>query len=264
MSSSVQILGFRAGRPDAVSACSGYLVEHDGRTVLVDCGPGVMTELLRGGHDRALDAVILTHVHQDHMLDIVPLAFSRLLSGEKLPRIPLWVPQESLSFLTQLDELIAVPTDPDVGFPIATAFDIRPLTRDGATAVPVTDGISLTAFAARHAVPSACLRFRTADGIIAFSSDTGWCDGVLGAARNSDVFVCETTYLQASEKMLAEHGHLTADLTGRLAAEAGVGHLIVSHLLGRDDAESFETARKAAAGVPEVSLARVGLRVCIG
>lgn len=258
----VRVLGFRAGRPDAGSPCSGYLVEHAGRTVLVDCGPGVLAELLRLGRDRDLDAVVLTHVHQDHMLDVVPLAFSRLLAGEPLPRIPLWLPAESLDFLARLDELMAVPTDPLVGRPLATAFEIRPLTRDGATAVGVLDGLTLTAFPARHAVPSACLRFTGDDGVIAFSSDTGWCDGALTAARGADVFVCETTYLAAEESRLAEHGHLTAELTGRLAAEAGVRHLVVSHLLGWDDDQRcFEVARAAASGVETVSLARVGLRV---
>ena len=60
--------------------------------------------------------------------------------------------------------------------------------------------------------------------------------------------------------MLAEHGHLTAALTGKLAAAAGVGRLVVSHLLGYDDAESFEAARAAAGTVP-VTAAHAGLIV---
>lgn len=260
----VRVLGFRAGRPDVTSACSGYLVEHAEHTVLVDCGPGVMTELLRQGRDRDLDGVVLTHLHQDHCLDVIPLAFSRLLSGESLPRLPLWVPAESMDFVARLDELIAVPTDPAVGRPLATAFDIRPLARDGSSAVSVAEGLTLTAYPARHAVPSASLRFTAEAGVLAFSSDTGWCDGVLAAAADADVFVCETTYLTADETMLAEHGHLTAELTGRLAAKAGARHLVVSHLLHpADDQRSFQVARDAADGVEAVSLAQVGQPVLV-
>jgi ribonuclease BN (tRNA processing enzyme) len=254
------VLGFRAGRPDADSACSGYLVRHAGSTVLVDCGPGIVTELVSRGLEHRLDGIVLTHLHQDHMFDVVPLAFTRLLTKTPPARIPLWVPEDSTGTLAALDEWVAVPTDPVVGRPLATAFDIRPLERDGRTEVAVADGITLTAFRARHAVPSASLRFALGDRTLAFSSDTGWCDGVLAAATGADVFVCEATYLDADPAMLAEHGHLTAALTGELAVAAGVGRLVVSHLLGYDDAESFEAARAAAGTVP-VTEARAGLVV---
>lgn len=257
------VLGFRAGRPDADSACSGYLVEHAGTMILVDCGPGIVTELVSRGLEHRIDGIVLTHLHQDHMFDTVPLAFTRLLTRTPPPRIPLWVPEDSVGTLAELDRWVAVPTDPLVGRPLATAFDIRPLHRDGTTTIPVADGITLTAFAARHAVPSASLRFRLGDRTLAFSSDTGWCDGVLAAAGGADVFVCEATYLDADPAMLAEHGHLTAELTGKLAATAGVGRLVVSHLLGYDDAESFDAARAAAGQVP-VTAARSGLIVPVG
>jgi ribonuclease BN (tRNA processing enzyme) len=109
-------------------------------------------------------------------------------------------------------------------------------------------------------VPSASLRFALGDRTLAFSSDTGWCDGVLAAATGADVFVCECTYLDADPAMLAEHGHLTAELTGKLARTAGVGRLVVSHLLGYDDEESFAAARGAAGPVP-VTAAHAGLVV---
>lgn len=254
------ILGLRAGRPDATSACSGYLVEYRDTRILVDCGPGIATELLGRGLEHRLDAVVLTHLHQDHMFDVVPLAFTRLLTPEPPGRIPLCVPEDSVDTLAALDEWVAVPTDPAVGRPLATAFDIRPMVRDGASPIELAPGVTLTAYAARHAVPSASLRLRLGDRTLAFSSDTGWCDGVLAAASGADVFVCEATYLSADPAMLAEHGHLTAELTGTLASTAGVGRLVVSHLLGYDDDASFAAAAKAADPVP-VTAARPGLVV---
>jgi ribonuclease BN (tRNA processing enzyme) len=254
------VLGFRAGRPDATSACSGYLVEHGDTRILVDCGPGIATQLLARGLEHRLDAVLLTHLHQDHMFDVVPLAFSRLLTKAPPARIPLLVPDDSIDTLAALDDWVAVPTDPAVGRPLATAFDIAPLVRDGASPVRLADDVTVTAFAARHAVPSASLRFALGDRTLAFSSDTGWCDGVLAAATGADVFVCECTYLDADPAMLTEHGHLTAELTGRLAQAAGVGRLVVSHLLGYDDEASFAAARAAAGPVP-VTAASAGLVV---
>ncbi|GAA4208260.1 MBL fold metallo-hydrolase [Actinocatenispora rupis] len=257
------VLGFRAGRPDAVSPCSGYLLEHDGTTVLVDCGPGIVGQLTARGLEHRIDAVVLTHLHQDHMFDVVPLAFTRLLTPTPPPRIPLYVPEDSVATLARLDDWVAVPTDPAVGRPLSTAFDVRPLVRDGATVVRLGDGVTLTGFRAKHAVPSASLRFALGDRTVAFSSDTGWCDGVLGAARDADVFVCEATYLTADPAMLADHGHLTAELTGSLARTAGVDRLVVSHLLGYDDEKSFAAAAESAAPVP-VTAASAGLVVPVG
>lgn len=264
MTASLTVLGFRAGRPDPVSSCSGYLIEDGDTTVLVDCGPGIISQLLARDLTHRLDAIVLTHLHQDHCFDVVPLAFNRLLTTATVPKIPLFVPEDSLPVLDTLDEWIAVPSDPQVGKPLQAAFDIRPMVRDGGTELQVAGGITLTPFRAEHVVPSAALRFGLSSGTLAFSSDTGWCPGVLDAARGADLFVCETTYLDQDPAMLAEHGHLTADLTGKLAAEAGVGHLLVSHLIGEADQESFEAARAAAVGVDTCTLAQVGLELAIG
>lgn len=260
MTATLTVLGYRAGRPDAGSACSGYLVTDGSMRLLVDCGPGVITELLSRGLEHRLDAIVLTHLHQDHCLDVLPLAFTRLLTSAPVPRIPLWVPEDAMPDLETLDQWAEVPTDPAVGRPLSTAFDIKPLPRDGNTTQTIA-GVSLTGYRAKHAVPSAALRFGLSSGTLTFSSDTGWCSGVVDAARDADVFVCEATYLDADPAMLADHGHLTAGSTGALAAEAGVGHLIVSHLIGENDDACYATARSAASQVEGCTLARVGLDV---
>jgi ribonuclease BN (tRNA processing enzyme) len=260
----VRVLGCRAGRPDADSACSGYLVRAGDARVLVDCGPGVVTELLRNGLDTGLSGVVLTHLHQDHSLDIVPLAFTRVLAKPAPARIPLWLPEESLPQLDALDDLVAVPTDPYVGHPVANAFDIRPLRRDGTTSVDVAPGLTLTAHPAHHAVPSASLAFTYEGRRLAFSSDTGWCDGLLAAAQDADLLVCEATYLEADRQALEEHGHLTATLTGQVAAKAGAAHLLVTHFLDGATAETALAHATASAGDRRVSLAAPGVEIAVG
>lgn len=258
MPARLTVLGFRSGKPDAVSPCSGYLVEDRGRRILVDCGPGIMAQLIARDISLELDAVVLAHLHQDHCLDIVPLAHNRLLPHASAPRIPLFAPEQALSALRALDDWLEVPSDPDVRLPLAAAFDIRPLPGDGSTTT-LPGGIPLASYSVRHAVPSTALRMKLSSGVLTFSSDTGWCDGLLEAAREADVFVCEATYPRKDPAMLAEHGHLTADLTGRCAQEAGVGHLVVSHLMGEDDSGSLLLAREAAPDVSRCTLAQVGL-----
>jgi ribonuclease BN (tRNA processing enzyme) len=70
------VLGKSPSWQDADGACSGYLIEEDGTTVLLDCGNGVFSKLRRFRDYTKVDAVVISHLHSDHFLDLVP--FSRM------------------------------------------------------------------------------------------------------------------------------------------------------------------------------------------
>src|SRR5688500_20296660 len=69
------ILGRSPATPNPGEACAGYLVEGDSSRVLVDIGPGVVAQLVRRHHPDELDAVLVSHMHADHMLDLVTLRY---------------------------------------------------------------------------------------------------------------------------------------------------------------------------------------------
>ena len=70
----ITVLGKSPAWQDADGACSGYLVEGGGQTVLLDCGPGVFAKLRRHVDYVDVDAVVISHLHADHILDLVPFA----------------------------------------------------------------------------------------------------------------------------------------------------------------------------------------------
>ena len=72
----VTVLGKSPGWQDAGGACSGYLVEEDGVRVLLDCGNGVFAKLRRHVDYADVDAVVLSHLHADHFLDLVPFSYA--------------------------------------------------------------------------------------------------------------------------------------------------------------------------------------------
>ena len=70
----ITVLGKSPAWQDADGACSGYLVQGGGQVVLLDCGPGVFAKLRRYVDYAAVDAVVISHLHADHILDLVPFA----------------------------------------------------------------------------------------------------------------------------------------------------------------------------------------------
>ncbi|GLU50231.1 MBL fold metallo-hydrolase [Nocardiopsis ansamitocini] len=224
----LEILGSNATAPTKEGAASSYLVRSRTGVVLVDAGPGSLLAYC-ARHDLAeLRAIVVTHLHADHSLDLMAWAY-RWTFPEVLPRIPLFFPEGERGRLEAFDAVFAIPTLPTMNSPITQSWDLHELPRDGTT-VHEIDGLRLRSFAAHHSVPSAALRFTSPSGrVLAFSSDTGYCAPVVEAARDADVFVCEATYLEADEQALRGHGHLTARLAGGLAAEAGSEHLVMSH-----------------------------------
>ena len=83
----ITVLGKSRAWQDADGACTGYLVQGGGQTVLLDCGPGVFAKLRRYVDYAAVDAVVITHLHADHILDLVPFA-SGLRYGPRRPGLP--------------------------------------------------------------------------------------------------------------------------------------------------------------------------------
>lgn len=230
----IDILSSAGGRS------SGYLLRHDDAAVLIDCGPGTAVSLARSGWLERLDAIVITHEHADHAADIIGLAYARRFP-EPLPRIPLLAPASALAVLRRLDDLFAVPTLPQMAHTIRASFELGSLSMDGVPAV-VARQLQLASYPAAHAVPSAALRFSSAQQTVVFSSDTGACDALTEAASNANLFLCEATYLSASPAELDGHGHLTPELAAAAASRAGVRQLVLTHLARAGDAAAAVAA----------------------
>lgn len=251
MSFTLTVLTCEAGRT------SGYLLHHRGRNILIDCGPGV-TEILQRHIPLAdLDAVVLTHSHADHCVDIVGLAYALRFPNPNDTPLPLFVAPGMTAILTNLDDLFGVTSLEAMRRPIHQSFAVQELDVADAHGLNLLGDLHLTAAAALHAVPSAALRFTDGRTSVAFSSDTGPTTTIPQLADRTDLFVCEATYLQAGDHELFFHGHLTAELAGRTADDAHAQHLVLTHLAA---AENAPAASSAAAGsyTGQVSVAARG------
>lgn len=83
------VLGNQGAAPGAGGVCSGYLLENDNAKVLIDCGSGVLANLQKVCKVSELDAIILTHLHSDHMSDMMVLKYTIEVSRVRLGELPL-------------------------------------------------------------------------------------------------------------------------------------------------------------------------------
>ena len=81
----ITVLGKSPAWQDADGACSGYLVEEDGACLLLDCGNGVFSKLRRFRDYTDIDAVVISHLHADHFLDLVPFAYALTYAPRQQP-----------------------------------------------------------------------------------------------------------------------------------------------------------------------------------
>lgn len=248
----VTVVGAAPSAPQRDGQGSGVLVRAGSEALLLDCGVAVVPQLMRVMDPRALSAVVITHFHADHFLDLVSLRYLLPWVGVTGARIPILLPPGGTARLTALADVISEASD----F-FSRALDIR----EYDPAAPVRLGPFVLSFVpSRHYVPGWVVVVDLDGGPrLVYTGDTGPSTVVTEAARGADLLVVEATLADVSEDV-AERGHLTADEALEMARDAEVGRVLLTHL----PTERRASLRALTAGArPRVQVARPGLRLTI-
>jgi len=238
------VLGGCGAWPDRGRPCSGYLVAHNGFSLLVDPGYATFSALLEHSTAAAIDAVYVTHGHPDHCVDLNPLLRARVLPEEGLPPLPVYAPRGALDVVLALDR----PGMLDPGY---TLHEL-----DGGEA------LGLGPFAAEtrllpHYLPNLGLRLEADGRVLAYTGDTGPSPEVALLARDADLLLAEATYAEEVPADSVEHLSSGA-VAGDHAAAAGARRLLLVHLQpGTDPDVALAAARRRCAA--EVLVASPGL-----
>jgi ribonuclease BN (tRNA processing enzyme) len=224
-------------------ASSSYLLTEGSTRVLLDCGPGGATALSAVTHVSTLDAIVISHLHSDHCFDLLPLGKTLLAVRMKdahrfptLPRpavtewppVPLYVPAGGKAALSALAAALPVPTYPLLDRAFDLAFDVAEY-EPGDTLTVGDCRIGLQSL--HHSLANCGIRVEGPAGTLAYSGDTFDVPGLIKLARGVDLFLCEST-LELTDDTV--HGHLSAAQAGEVAAEAGVGELVLTHFVTAD------------------------------
>jgi len=247
------VLGSSAAYPVPGNPSSGYVVEAAGVRLWLDAGTGTFSALqslaLGEGWDwRELDAVILSHAHADHCLDLVPCYYARRFrkdpgrGGDR--RLPTFWPTGTREVLGRIIEEAA---DEDK---LGRVFAPREVGNGDEVSV---GPVRVTFAATDHRPPTLAARFDDGRHRLVYTADTGPGIDLAPFAEGADLLLAEATYQQGQEGAPV---HLTAAQAGELARRAGVGRLVLTHVWPTFDPErSLEEARSTAGGIP-VALAR--------
>jgi ribonuclease BN (tRNA processing enzyme) len=248
------VLGSSCSIPRPGRACSSYLIEAGGATLVADLGSGSFANLVRYRRPEALDGILISHMHADHFLDLIPLRYA-MKYGERTSarKVPLYLPPGGERTLRQLCSAFAKESGDDF---LGDVFEL--LTYDPA-AVLRFKAAAITFAAAHHFVPTYAIRCDVEGRSIAYSSDTAPSPAVSALAAGADVFLCEAT-LREDEEFEPPRGHSSAREAGAMAAQAAAGSLLLTHYPATADPSAL--ARGAAGAFNgAIDVADDGLRL---
>lgn len=248
----VTVLGKSPAFADVGGACSGYLVQEGSTTLVMDIGNGVFGKL-RGAVDyTTVDAVIVSHMHADHSLDLVPFAYALIYSPTGRAReepVRLMVPTGGRDQLRRVvgtwggEDLIeeAFALEEYAGGDELDVGDLHVRTREVPHYLPHTNALELTAHAG--------------GGRLTYGADHGPADDLVEFARDTDLLVIEATLLEPEAS--GPRGHITAREAGEHGRRAGARALVVTHVSDLIDPAWVRSEAEAGFGGP-VTIAAEG------
>lgn len=209
----ITIIGHWGGFPKVGEATSGYLIEHDGFKLLLECGSGVLSSLQKVTDLGDVDAVLISHYHYDHFCDIGPMQYARLIKtqlGQINKILPIYAPEDSMFFdLMTLDEYTK-----GYSFNETSNLNIGPF--------------KISFIKNIHPVKSYSLKILFENKIFSFTSDTSYFDNLRDFFAESDILLCECSFYANMDGTKA--GHLNSNQAGALAQKADVKKLVLTHL----------------------------------
>ena len=244
------VLGKSPSWQDAGGACSGYLIEEDGACVLLDCGNGVFSKLRRYRDYTKIDAVVLSHLHADHFLDIVPFSYALTYAPRQQP-VPVdrWLGTDDPA----RPQLIAPRGARETFRRVVGAWGNEDLVENAfdlceyeATDSPTVGPLTFTFQTVPHFTETfaICVKSANGGGRFVFGADSRPTEELVQFAQGCDLLLVEAT-LPRPERT-GERGHLTPREAGEHGRDAGAKRVVITHI--SDELDELWARNEAAQG----------------
>ncbi len=212
------VLGASGTWPNPDTATSGYLVQQDGFNLWMDAGTGTLANLQHHIDLAEIDAIVISHEHPDHFVDLYPCFYAWHYGELGRPGLPVFVP---LDFTQKLADVVSI--DSQVVMRTAFAFtEVAPGESFDAGPFRIK-----TEPMAHLGLPALGFRVQSDGLVLAYTGDTGPTHHVEDLARNADLMLTEATW-QDRDDLLPFH--LSSRQAAIHAREAGVSELVLTHI----------------------------------
>lgn len=213
------VVGCAGSFPTADSAASCYLVEAEGVRIVLDLGSGALGPLQQYTALGDVSAVLLSHLHADHCLDLTGLYVARRFDpAGPQPAIPVYGPEGTAARMARAYDIPEIPG-------MTREFDFR----TWPVGEPVRLGpFTVTTARMAHPVPCFAMRVEAGGRSLVYSGDTGPTEALVDLARGADVALFEASFVDGVNP---PDLHLTAREAADHARAAGVGRLVLTHLV---------------------------------
>lgn len=239
------VVGCSGSLPGPASPASCYLVEAGGTTLVVDLGSGAIGPLQRRIGLETVDAVLLSHLHPDHCMDMCGYyVAARYSPWRDRDPIAVWGPAGTAE---RMARAYGLPENP--GMTHEFAFNTYP-------DEPFKIGdVRVTAARVVHPVPAYAIRVEHEGSVLVYSGDTAPASALVDLAQGADLLLCEAAFVDGADNPPGHH--MTGREAGEHAAAANVRQLMVTHILPWGDPERALAEARSAFGGP-IALARPG------
>lgn len=214
------VVGSGTGVPSLRRGSPALAVKAAGRLLLLDLGNGTLRSLLRYGLDfNDIDVLALSHVHPDHVGDLVPFLFATRYALGYTRQEPFWLlaARGFQEFLAHLKGAFGQWVEPPPGLMV-----LKELAPEGPDEVG-WEGLLVRSAPTNHTAGSLAYRVEAEGRALVYSGDTDESDSLVELAYGADLLVLEAA------NPFKVPGHLTPPEAGRLAARAGVKRLLLTH-----------------------------------
>jgi ribonuclease BN (tRNA processing enzyme) len=214
----VTVIGCSGSFPGPDGPASSYLLEADGFRLVIDMGNGSLGVLQRHAELFGIDAVCVSHLHADHCIDLGSYWVARRYAPDgPQPPIPVYGPRGTAERIAGLGGEDAAS--------VRDRFDVRELESQAQDIGP----FRVTTEHMNHPVETFGFRVEHAGRTLAYTADTGATEALVRLADGVDVLLCEASFLDGPAN--PPDLHLTARQAGEYATRAGVGQLVLTHLV---------------------------------
>ncbi len=240
------VIGCSGSVPGPDSPASGYLVEAEGYRLLVDLGHGAFGALQRYCTPADVDAIVISHLHADHCIDLTAYIVALRYGGDGYG---LRGPERRIP-------LIGVPGTRDrleaAYDPLARKLGLHELFSFTTPTAGELGPFAMSYAVVNHPTPTNAIRIAYQDRALVYSADTGESPALVELAQGADVLLCEASVGRDEE--LVPDLHLTGRMAGEHADKAGVDRLIVTHVPPWNSVqEAADDAAQAFHGVVETA-----------